>query len=94
MNDVTRCNVMMQNEVAAALVDVNIPVFAWKGEIEEDFWWCIEQVLVADNWQPNMVRPSFIQSAVIRYCYGNRCYSNRCRVCVYIMASCWMTVVT
>lgn len=71
---------MMQNEVAAALVDVNIPVFAWKGETEEDFWWCIEQALVADNWQPNMVRRSLIQSAVIRCCYGNRCYSNRFRV--------------
>ena len=31
------------------------PIFAWKGESEEDFWWCIEQCITADKWQPNMV---------------------------------------
>ena len=30
-------------------------IFAWKGESEEDFWWCIEQCITADKWQPNMV---------------------------------------
>ena len=32
-----------------------ISVFAWRGESEEDFWWCIEQCISAENWQPNMV---------------------------------------
>lgn len=31
------------------------PIFAWKGESEEDFWWCIEQCITSDKWQPNMV---------------------------------------
>ena len=30
-------------------------VFAWRGESEDDFWWCINRCLRADNWQPNMV---------------------------------------
>ena len=38
------CNIYStQNEVAAALAEAGIPVFAWRGEIEEDFWWCIEK---------------------------------------------------
>ncbi len=33
-----------------------IPVFAWKGETEEEYWWCIEQTLVGpDGWVPNLL---------------------------------------
>ena len=32
-----------------------ISVYAWRGESEEDFWWCIEQCISAEGWQPNMV---------------------------------------
>ena len=40
------CNVYStQNEIAAALAEAGIPVFAWRGESEEDFWWCIKQCL-------------------------------------------------
>merc|ERR1719481_169014 len=50
------CNIYStQNEVAAALAEAGIPVFAWRGESEEDFWWCIERTISADSWQPNMV---------------------------------------
>ncbi|KAK2555703.1 Adenosylhomocysteinase 3 [Acropora cervicornis] len=50
------CNIYStQNEVAAALAESGYPIFAWKGESEEDFWWCIEQCITADKWQPNMV---------------------------------------
>ena len=50
------CNIYSsQNEVAAALAENNISVFAWRGESEEDFWWCIERCISAENWQPNMV---------------------------------------
>ena len=31
------------------------PVFAWRGETEEDFWWCIDKAVNAENWQPNMI---------------------------------------
>ncbi|XP_064486521.1 adenosylhomocysteinase-like 1 isoform X3 [Ornithodoros turicata] len=50
------CNIYStQNEVAAALAEVDISVFAWKGETEDDFWWCIDRCVHADNWQPNMI---------------------------------------
>ena len=50
------CNIYStQNTVAAALADKGIPIFAWNRESEEDFWWCIDKCLLADNWQPNMV---------------------------------------
>lgn len=33
-------------------------VFAWRGESEDDFWWCIERCVGAEIWQPNMVAQS------------------------------------
>jgi len=45
----------LQNEVAAALAEAGFAIFAWKGESEADFWWCIEKCISADSWQPNMV---------------------------------------
>eukprot|EP00094_Tigriopus_californicus_P009289 TCALIF_08955-PB protein Name:"Similar to AHCYL2 Putative adenosylhomocysteinase 3 (Homo sapiens)" AED:0.20 eAED:0.21 QI:250/0.77/0.8/1/1/1/10/349/585 len=50
------CNIYStQNEVGAALAEKGVPVFAWRGESEEDFWWCIDKCISADSWQPNMV---------------------------------------
>jgi len=50
------CNIYStQNEVAAALAEASIPVFAWRGETEEDFWWCIDKTISAESWQPNMI---------------------------------------
>ncbi|XP_076369734.1 S-adenosylhomocysteine hydrolase-like protein 1 isoform X2 [Tachypleus tridentatus] len=50
------CNIYStQNEVGAALAEAGISVFSWKGESEEDFWWCIDRCVHADNWQPNMI---------------------------------------
>lgn len=50
------CNIYStQNEVAAALAELNIPVFAWRAETEEDFWWCIDSCVNYENWQPNMI---------------------------------------
>ncbi|KAM8891301.1 S-adenosylhomocysteine hydrolase-like protein 1 isoform 3-T3 [Spinachia spinachia] len=43
------------NAVAAALAEGGTPVFAWKGESEDDYWWCINQCVGADTWQPNMI---------------------------------------
>ena len=40
------CNIFStQDEAAAAIAAAEIPVFAWKGETEEEYWWCIEQTL-------------------------------------------------
>ncbi|KAM3609578.1 uncharacterized protein V6R79_017388 [Siganus canaliculatus] len=50
------CNIFStQNAVAAALAEQGISVFAWRGESEDDFWWCIDQCVGADIWQPNMI---------------------------------------
>ena len=51
------CNIFStQDQAAAAIAAANIPVFAWKGETEEEFWWCIEQTLKGpDGWTPNMI---------------------------------------
>lgn len=51
------CNIFStQDHAAAAIAAENIPVFAWKGETEEEFWWCIEQTIFGpDNWKPNMI---------------------------------------
>ncbi len=32
-----------------------LPIFAWRGESEEDYWWCIDQCLFADGWHPNLI---------------------------------------
>lgn len=34
---------------------LGFPIFAWRGETEEDFWWCIDRCVNAENWQPNMI---------------------------------------
>ncbi|UJR27567.1 hypothetical protein I4U23_008848 [Adineta vaga] len=51
------CNIFStQNEVAAALAEESIPIFAWKGETDDDFWWCIKKAIGGDQgWQPNMI---------------------------------------
>ncbi|XP_061381255.1 adenosylhomocysteinase-like 1 isoform X2 [Danaus plexippus] len=51
------CNIYStQNEVAAALADAGYAIFAWRGESEEAFWWCIDQCCTpTSGWQPNMI---------------------------------------
>ena len=51
------CNIFStQDHAAAAMAAAGIPVFAWKGETEEEAEWCIEQTIVGpDGWRPNMI---------------------------------------
>ncbi|MBO1323780.1 adenosylhomocysteinase [Acetobacter sp. TBRC 12305] len=51
------CNIFStQDHAAAAIAAAGIPVFAWKGLSEEDFWWCIEATVKGpDGWTPNMI---------------------------------------
>ena len=51
------CNIFStQDQAASAIAARGIPVFAWKGESEEEYEWCIEQTLRGpDGWTPNMV---------------------------------------
>ena len=51
------CNIFStQDHAAAAIAQSDVPVFAWKGETEDEYWWCIEQTVVGlDGWRPNMI---------------------------------------
>ena len=51
------CNIFStQDQAAAAIADNGIPVFAWKGETIEEYWWCTEQALTwPDGQTPNMI---------------------------------------
>ena len=50
------CNIFStQDHAAAAIAEKNIPVFAWKEETEEEFWWCIEKTIIAEGWRPNLI---------------------------------------
>ena len=51
------CNIFStQDHAAAAIAAKGIPVFAWKGMTEEEFWWCIEKTLKGpEGWKPNMI---------------------------------------
>ncbi len=51
------CNIFStQDHAAAAIAAAGIPVFAWKGETEEEYEWCIEQAIAGPNgWRPNLL---------------------------------------
>ena len=51
------CNIFStQDHAAAAIAATGVPVFAWKGETEEEYEWCIEQTINGPNgWKPNMI---------------------------------------
>ena len=51
------CNIFStQDHAAAALAAKGIPIFAWKDETEEEYWWCVEQTIHGpDDWTPNML---------------------------------------
>ncbi|CAM2969921.1 adenosylhomocysteinase [Legionella worsleiensis] len=51
------CNIFStQDHAASAMAAAGIPVFAWKGETEEEYWWCVEQTVHGPNgWTPNLL---------------------------------------
>ena len=51
------CNIFStQDHAAAAIAEIGIPVFAWKGETEEDYWWCVDKTIFGPNgWTPNLL---------------------------------------
>jgi adenosylhomocysteinase len=51
------CNIFStQDQAAAAMAAAGVPVFAWKGETEDEAWWCIEQTIFGpDGWHPNLI---------------------------------------
>lgn len=51
------CNIFStQDHAAAAIAAAGIPVFAWKGETEEEYWWCVRETIKGpNNWTPNLI---------------------------------------
>ena len=51
------CNIFStQDHAAAAVAAAGMPVFAWKGETDEEFWWCVDRTIEGpDGWKPNMI---------------------------------------
>lgn len=51
------CNIFStQDHAAAAIAATGVPVFAWKGETEEEYWWCVDQTIHGpDDWRPNLL---------------------------------------
>ncbi len=51
------CNIYStQDQAAAAIAVTGVPVFAWKGMSDEEFWWAIDQTIEGpDGWSPNMI---------------------------------------
>ncbi len=52
------CNIFStQDHAAAAMAAADVPVFAWKGETEEEYWWCIEQTILKSGqpWDANLL---------------------------------------
>ncbi len=51
------CNIFStQDHAAAGIAATGVPVFAWKGETEDEAWWCIEQTIFGPNgWRPNLI---------------------------------------
>jgi len=51
------CNIFStQDHAAAAIAKAGVPVFAWKGETEEEYWWCVKQTIEGKkDWVPNMI---------------------------------------
>ncbi|MBI4185105.1 MAG: adenosylhomocysteinase [Proteobacteria bacterium] len=51
------CNIFStQDHAAAAMAKRGVPVFAWKGESEDDYWWCVERTIFGPNgWRPNLL---------------------------------------
>jgi adenosylhomocysteinase len=51
------CNIFStQDHAASAIAAAGVPVFAWKGETEDEYWWCVEQTIKGpDGWTPNML---------------------------------------
>src|SRR2546427_8266104 len=50
------CNIFStQDHAAAAIAAAGIPVFAWKGETLEEYWWCTERILRWPDGPPNMI---------------------------------------
>ena len=51
------CNIFStQDQAAAAVAAAGVPVFAWKNETEDEFWWCIDRSIEGpEGWRPNLI---------------------------------------
>ncbi len=49
------CNLYLGPSFAPFQPPSGIPVYAWSGQTETEFWWCIDQCIHAEDWQPNLI---------------------------------------
>ena len=68
------CNIYStQNEVAAALAEAGIPVFAWRGESEEDFWWCIDKTIRSNQLIALLISKGDFLLVLLKFCCAHFC---------------------
>ena len=63
------CNIFStQDHAAAAIAKAGIPVFAWKGETEEEYWWCVKQTIEGKkDWKPNMILDTILMLTYFQF---------------------------
>ncbi len=49
------CDMCIKSCDPICYIHLGFPIFAWHGESEEDYWWCIDQCIQAEGWLPNMI---------------------------------------
>lgn len=63
---VSLLSVLIRHSLILVIVSLaGFSVFAWKGESEDDFWWCIDRCVNVEGWQPNMVRRGTCRLSVL-----------------------------
>ena len=71
------CNIFStQDHAAAAIAKVGIPVFAWKGETEEEYWWCVKQTIEGKKDWLNGLKENVIIGRLIPAGTGFNCFDN------------------
>ncbi|MCR9163184.1 MAG: adenosylhomocysteinase [Nannocystaceae bacterium] len=75
------CNIFStQDHAAAAIAATGVPVFAWKGETEEEYWWCVEQTVKwPDGTPPNLLLDDGGDLTIVMHRDHNEALKNECK---------------
>ena len=75
------CNIFStQDHAAAAIAVTGVPVFAWKGETEEEYWWCVEQTVKwPDGTPPNLLLDDGGDLTIVMHRDYPEALKNECR---------------
>ena len=91
------CNIFStQDHAAAAMAANNIPVFAWKGETEEEFEWCIEQTILKDGvpWAANMILQQWLMRNTLKCLKRYMVFLKKQQLGFIDLKKCWKMVVS